>query len=45
MASLIGSKAKQEAFEGCSPEPPGRLLEPGGNVRSRWMAIRTAYVV
>ena len=27
----------QGAFEGCSPERPGRLLEPCGNARPRWM--------
>lgn len=27
---------------GCSPTPSGRLLEPGGDVRSRWMAIHVA---
>ena len=38
MASLIGSKAKQKAIE-LLALPSGRLLEPDGDVRSRWMAI------
>lgn len=29
----------QGAFEGCSPERPGRLLEPCGNARPRWMVV------
>ena len=39
MASLIGSKAKQKAIE-LLALPSGRLLEPDGDVRSRWMAIQ-----
>ena len=38
MASLIGSKAKQKGIEMLAL-PSGRMLEPDGDVRSRWMAI------
>ena len=34
----------QGAFEGCSPERPGRLLEPRGNARSRWMVVTAVRV-
>lgn len=34
----------QGAFEGCSPERPGRLLEPCGNARSRWMVVTAVRV-
>jgi len=43
-ANPTGSKARQGAFEGCSPELPGRPLEAHGNVRRRWMAATRAGV-
>lgn len=36
------SKTRQDAFEGCSPEHLGRLLETCGNVRRRWMTAPVA---
>jgi len=38
-ANPARSKTKQQAPEGCSPEPAGRSLEGRGNVVPRWMAV------
>jgi len=41
-ANPTRSKVRQETFEGCPPESPGRPLEACGNARPRWMVATRA---